>query len=418
MRLQLCGEVCGNDVAELYRCFGITVCCPKDIRTAIENCPEDEELVLEVNSGGGSVYAGFEMYSLLRARKGRTVAEIQSIAASAMSVIVAACESVRMSPVAEIMIHRAYAVADGTSQNMRQAAQMLDTIDESILVAYLEKTGGKSDREKLARMMRRETFLTAQEAIECGLADELLEAAVSGSEPDGGQSLLDLIPGLAVARATQAGTDKPDFLQLIHARQIPPVEDLIRLKADREEEPPMPLFPTADAAKAASADFLSAVSQGTDIQNHTEGEETNIMADEKSAGTPTAQANIATPEQLAEAFPELVSQIRASAAEAAATAERERIAKIDKAALPGFEELIANAKADPNKTAGDVALEIIEAQKASGKAYIASRDADVSGSKVNDVSATVAPDAGQEPVDEVGLSAKEAVELWRKGGVS
>lgn len=383
MRVQLCGEVCGNDTAETYRWFGFSVCCPKDLRTAIENCPEDEELVLEINSGGGSVYAGFEMYSILRGYKGRVVAEIQSIAASAMSVITSACDTVRISPVAEMMIHRASAVADGTSQDMKQAAQMLDTIDESILTAYLEKTGGKSNRETLARMMRKETFLTAQQAIDCGLADELLEAADNGGgEPDGGQSLLDWIPGLAVARATQAGADKPDLIRLIHARQIPPVEDLVRLKAERE---------------------------GTDIQNKLTGEVTENMQEIKE-GAPI------TPEELAEMFPDLVSRITAAADEAA-KAERERIRRIDEASVPGYESLIAAAKADPNQTAGDVALEIIKAQKDSGKVYLASRDADVKASKVNDVSAAVTPDTGgEDTVDEMEAAAKEAVALWKEGG--
>ena len=398
MRLQLCGEVCSNDTAELYRYFGFSVCCPKDLRTAIENCPEDEELVLEINSGGGSVYAGFEMYSILRSYKGRVVAEIQSIAASAMSVITSACGTVRISPVAEMMIHRAYATAGGTSQDMKQAAQMLNTIDESILAAYLEKTGDKSDRDKLARMMRNETFLTAQQAIDCGLADELLEAADNGGgEPDGGQSLLDWIPGLAVARATQAGADKPDLIRLVHARQIPPVEDLARLKAEREGR---------DDCQP-------------DVQDNVTGKETDVMADVKSAATPTAQEEISTPEQLAEMYPDLVGRIQASAAEASATAERERIRQIDEAAVPGFEELIAAAKADPNKTAGEVALEIIKAQKESGKVYLANRNADVSASKVNDVSAAVTPDAnGEESVDAMRAAAKEAVAFWREGGAS
>lgn len=398
MRVQLCGEVCSNDTAELYRWFGLSVCCPGDLRTAIQDCPEDEELVLEINSGGGSAYAGFEMYSILRSYKGRTVAEIQSIAASAMSVITSACDTVRISPVAEMMIHRASAIADGTSQDMKQAAQMLDTIDESILTAYLEKTGGKSNRETLARMMRKETFLTAQQAIDCGLADELLEAADHGGrEPDGGQSLLDWIPGLAVARATQAGADKPDLIRLVHARQIPPVEDLVRLKAEREGR--------NDCRQ--------------DVQNSAKRKETDTMADVQNAGAPPAQGEITTPEQLAEMFPDLVSRITASAADEAAKAERERIRRIDEAAVPGYENLITAAKADPHKTAGDVALEIIKAQKDSGKAYLTNRDADAKASNVNDVSAAVAPDTGgEDTVDEMEAAAKEAVALWKEGGAS
>ena len=420
MKLQLRGEVCSNDTAELYRWFGFDACCPKDLRTAIESCPEGEELVLEINSGGGSVYAGFEMYSILRGYKGRVVAEIQSIAASAMSVITSACGTVRISPVAEMMIHRASAIADGTSQDMKQAAQMLDTIDESILTAYTEKTGGKSDRDKLARMMRKETFLTAQQAIECGLADELLEAADNGGgEPDNGQSALGWIPGLAVARATQAGADKPDLIRLIHVRQIPPIEDLMRLKAEREGKPPMLLFPTADAANAASADFSAAL-QGTDIQNKPKGEVTDDMQETKEGNTviiAQAAETPTTPEELAEMFPDLTEQIKASAA----ASERERLAKIDEAAVPGFEELIAKAKADPNKTGGDVALEIIKAQKESGKIYLENRSADADESKVNEVKAATAPDTGEsdkEPTDEANAAAKEAVALWQEGGAS
>lgn len=152
-----------------------------------------------------------------------------------------------------------------------------------------------------------------------------------------------------------------------------------------------------------------------DIQNNITGEETDTMADGNGAATPTAQGTITTPEQLAEMFPDLVRQITASAT----AAERERIAKIDEAAVPGFESLIAAAKADPNKTAGEVALEIIKAQKDSGRFYLTSRDADVKASNVNDVSAAVTPDAGgEDTVDEANAAAKEAVALWKEGGAS
>jgi len=200
-------------------------------------------------------------------------------------------------------------------------------------------------------------------------------------------------------------------------RQIPPVEDLIRLKAEREGKPPMLLFPTADAANAASADLYAAL-QGTDIQNKPTGEVTDNMPEKKEGNTAIiaqATATPTTPEELVEMFPDLAEQIKASAA----AAERERLAKIDKAAVPGFEELIAQAKADPSKTGGDVALEIIEAQKKSGKVYIERRDADVKASKVNDVSAAVAPDTGgEDTVDEMKAAAKEAVALWKEGGAS
>ena len=64
-------------------------------------------------------------------------------------------------------------------------------------------------------------------------------------------------------------------------------------------------------------------------------------------------------------------------------------------------------------------MEIIKAQKESGKAYLTSRDTDVKASKVNDVSAAVAPDTGgEDTVDEMEAAAKEAVALWKEGGAS
>ena len=81
MRIRLGGTVVSNDSAAIYRRWGYNdVCCPKDVRDAVENCPDGEELIFELNSGGGSVYQGFEMYSVIFAHKGQTTAEVLGIA--------------------------------------------------------------------------------------------------------------------------------------------------------------------------------------------------------------------------------------------------------------------------------------------------------------------------------------------------
>ena len=80
MRVTLSGYVVPDDDAPYYRIFGFGCFCPRDIRRAIEKNPKGEDLVLEVNSPGGSVFAGFEMYSALRAAADvQTVAEVQSL---------------------------------------------------------------------------------------------------------------------------------------------------------------------------------------------------------------------------------------------------------------------------------------------------------------------------------------------------
>ena len=88
MRYSLNGHIVADSDAPILRWWGIPAACPADIRSALAENPADEEFVLEINSGGGSVFAGFEMYSLLRnaSRQGvHTRAEVQSLAGSAAS---------------------------------------------------------------------------------------------------------------------------------------------------------------------------------------------------------------------------------------------------------------------------------------------------------------------------------------------
>ena len=66
MRYSLNGHIVADGDAPILRWWGIPASCPADIRGALAQNPEGEEFVLEINSGGGSVFAGFEMYSLLR----------------------------------------------------------------------------------------------------------------------------------------------------------------------------------------------------------------------------------------------------------------------------------------------------------------------------------------------------------------
>lgn len=368
MRLRLSGKIVSNDSAAVYRRWGYNdVCCPKDVRDAIENCPDGEELIFELNSGGGSVYLGFEMYSVIFASKGPTTAEVLGIAGSAMSVFMAACDKVLMSPVANVMLHQASTYASGNSQVMKETKQMLDTIDESILSAYTKKSNGKSSRDAFARMMRSETFLTAQQAVDCGLADGIMQpkGKAVGSDPE-----------MAAASATP-------WAGLL---ELPPVEDLLRREQERE---------TMAETKAAE-------------QEEQKRSEPNM-------------GEITTKEQLAEKFPELAAQIAKEAADAAALesarAERERITGIDALAMPGFEDIIKKAKEDPAQNAGTVAMAIVFAQKQAGSAALEQIQADVKGSRVNEVPAAACEaGTGEDSEETVEQAAKAAVELWKNEG--
>jgi ATP-dependent protease ClpP protease subunit len=348
------------------------VICPNDVRRAVENCTEDDELVLEISSTGGSVYAGFEIYNVIRQSGRKTTAEVYSIAGSAASVIAVACGTVLMSPVSNMMIHRsALSYTGGNAQKLKQNVQMLETIDESILNAYEEKAAGKTSRTKLRHMIENETFLTAQEAIDCGLADGILEKPDQNTQAD---------PMSAVASMGNSGVN----IGVLFARStLPPVDDLRRMMEEREKL-------NTDSSKKPE-----------DVQNKAKPQEEGFKVEDEKKN------EIKSVEQLLAAYPDLAGQLTSGAAEA----ERKRIASIDAVALPGFEKIIAEAKADPKQTAGTAAMAIIMAQKEQGKTYLdgARKDAKAA----NDVESTPAPkDEGEEK--SVEDEAKAAVELFEK----
>lgn len=184
MRMTLNGIVASDEDCGIYQYFGYSAFSPRTVREALAQAPADEELVIEVNSGGGSVMAGAEIYTVLKGSGVRTVAEIQSLAASAASYLCLGCDEVRISPVAQMMIHLPSTCTEGDRTDHLRSVQMLDSTREAILNAYELKAGGKADRAALRRMMTAETWLTAQEAVDCGLADGILGEEAPASPAD------------------------------------------------------------------------------------------------------------------------------------------------------------------------------------------------------------------------------------------
>lgn len=360
MRVKLCGDVVNNGWARLYRMFGFEVCCPKDVRDAVENCPAGEELVFEINSPGGSVYMGFEMYTVIRGFPGKTVAEVQGIAASAASVFMAGCKTVLMSPVANVMIHRAQTGAHGNSTVMKQAKQMLDTIDESILNAYVEKAGGKTDRDTFARLMRSETFMTAQQAIDRGLADGLLEAA--------GETMLANFTASASGNAA--------------ANALPSVDDLLKIAAAAGVKLDAAELPEAEAQAAVNEvqDSAAAAPAASRSVNTSTGENAGEIHQEEDSNM-----EINTVDDLRQAYPELVGAIEQAAADAATTAERERIHAIRDMALPGAEDITEAAMFTEPISAAEYAVNAVKHAKSKGDAWLKGAEDDAANSGANGV---------------------------------
>lgn len=166
------GLIVPDDDLWIYDLFDMTATCPKTVRDALEAAGR-EPVTVNINSGGGDVFSGQEIYSLLREYPGNVLIRIQSIAASAAAVIAMARES-EISPAAQIMIHNVSAMASGDYHEMDHTSRTLQTFNEALAAAFAEKTG--KSRNEILDLMDRETWMTADRAVEEGFVDRIMEA--------------------------------------------------------------------------------------------------------------------------------------------------------------------------------------------------------------------------------------------------
>ena len=145
-------------------------------RDALAEHPDVKEIHLFINSYGGSVFEGTAIYNQLRRHPAQKIVHVDGFACSIASVIAMAGDRVIMPPNTMMMIHNMWMVAYGNAAELRKAADDLDTINTAGMQAYLQKAGDKLDADSLREMMDAETWLTAEDCIRLGLADELDEA--------------------------------------------------------------------------------------------------------------------------------------------------------------------------------------------------------------------------------------------------
>lgn len=126
--------------------------------------------------------AAAQIYNMLTQYKGNVTVKIDGIAASAASVIAMAGNTVMMSPVSMMMIHNPATVAFGDHAEMQKAIDMLAEVKESIINAYVIKTG--LSRSKLSHLMDAETWMDANKAVELGFADDIITRAKTKPNTD------------------------------------------------------------------------------------------------------------------------------------------------------------------------------------------------------------------------------------------
>ncbi len=149
------------------------------MRMALDEA-SDGDLELRINSGGGDVFEGQAIYSLLESWKtttgNRVIVYIDGIAASVASVIAMAGSDIQMSSNALMMIHNPWTpAAVGGADDLRDLANVLDKIRETIVTVYETRSG--IDRDAIGLMMDEETWFTAAEAVNFGFADQIVNAS-------------------------------------------------------------------------------------------------------------------------------------------------------------------------------------------------------------------------------------------------
>ncbi len=169
-KINIKGVIIPNSYKWFYDWFEEDSTCPNDVEKVL-NEANGEDIETYINSPGGIIDVGSEIYTMLRSYKGDVKQKIVGEACSAASVIAMAryCE---MSPTALMMVHCVSSGVRGNHSDMEHMAEVLRTADEALASAYMAKTG--MSKEEVLDMMEHETWLTAEQAKEKGLIDAIM----------------------------------------------------------------------------------------------------------------------------------------------------------------------------------------------------------------------------------------------------
>ena len=170
IELRISGDIMSDDDSWIYEWFGIPVASPNSFRIELAQY-KGKDITVWIDSYGGDVFAGAGIYNALKEHNGKVTAKITK-AMSAASVIAMAADEVLMSPVGIMMIHNPLTSAQGDMRVMRKTAEVLDTVKETIINAYIDKTG--RSREEISAMMDDETWMSCNQAVKEGFADGVL----------------------------------------------------------------------------------------------------------------------------------------------------------------------------------------------------------------------------------------------------
>ena len=351
------GDIIPNDNKWLYDWFGWDSTCPNDVINVLNEVNGSEDIVIEIASGGGSVFEAHEIYTALANYKGNCEAHVVSIAGSAASEILMAVKS-KISPVASIMIHNCSTYASGDYREMDSASNMLKTINQSIRNAYKAKTG-LSD-EELSQYMDDTMWLGAEQAVELGFCDEIMEFS------NNNQATNQKIPTLYNSNGLIIDQDKIKELKAMIGQMPSPLN---------QDNKPM-------------NQILNNITDSQAFIN-------TIKNDEGGKTTMTLQ-------EAMNQYPDIANEveaIRVTARTEGEATERNRMQEIDSisAAIP--ESMVIDAKFTNPCSASELSLKFIQNSAKSGEEYLKNAKEDNKSSGVEDVTADPTAELLNDPKD-------------------
>ncbi|AFE60789.1 peptidase S14 ClpP (plasmid) [Rahnella aquatilis HX2] len=166
----------GDKTADIYiydeiGYWGVTA---RQFASSMKALGDLDHINLHIHSPGGDVFDGIAIYNLLNSHTASKTVYIDGLAASMASVIAMVGNPIIMPENAMMMIHKPWGITGGDANDMRDYADLLDKVEAVLIPSYAKKTGKTPD--ELALMLGEETWMTAQECLEHGFADQISTA--------------------------------------------------------------------------------------------------------------------------------------------------------------------------------------------------------------------------------------------------
>lgn len=352
-RINVKGSIIDKGSAWLYDWLGMEYVTAEGFKSQLAEA-SGGAVVVEVNSPGGVVSQGAEIYEAIRAYEGDIEVHVVGMAASCASFIACAAKST-ISPMGYLFLHNCLTSCSGNQHDMRQTMETLASIDENIMGAYKAKTGMSED--EIYELMEQNTTISAKRAVELGFIDEISGDNVVAFTAGGG------VAGIAAALPGMFGLESigADRLAALHDAYMRDSE-LARGGQEMENE---------EQAEEAVAEAGEAAADGSDAA---EGDVAGGGAQAADAGEPDAAEGV-------EAAGQHASESSAEDAYSAGiAAERERIQGIMAIADGIDREMVADALFGNPVDARQLAFNALAAGKRRAGGYMAMARADVEAS--------------------------------------